>query len=82
MLYPRWHEPAYRRRGHDPQEWWYRLDEIARTTGVCWRTVRRWIEKGGLKATRAPGGRLWLVKGRDLDEFLRHTDRVYPKEDP
>lgn len=78
-LRPQWTEPSFRRRGNDPRDWWYRLEEIARTTGVCWQTVRRWIAVGGLKATRAPGGRVWLVKGRDLDEFLRTTDRVYPK---
>lgn len=76
---PRWSDPSYRRRANDPRDWWYRLEEIARTTGVCWQTVRRWIDRGGLRATRVPGGRVWLVKGRDLDEFLRTSDRVYPK---
>lgn len=76
---PRWREPSFRRRAIDPKDWWYRLGEIARTTGVSTQTVRRWIHVCGLKASRAPGGRILLVKGHDLDEFLRGTKRVYPK---
>lgn len=76
---PRWAEPSFRRRALDPRDWWYRIGEIARTCGVSTQTVRVWIHERGLSATRAPGGRIWLVKGYDLDEFLRASKRVYPK---
>lgn len=80
---PRWKEPSFRRRGVDPKEWWYRPSEIAAVTGVSIETVRRWIKRCALKATRAPGGgRVLLIRGADLDEFLRTTNRVYPREEP
>jgi predicted site-specific integrase-resolvase len=72
-------EPSFRRRNRDPDLWYYRLKEIAELTGVCWRTVRNWT-RAGLPFTRAPGGRVMLVLGRDLNYFLRSTKRVYPRE--
>lgn len=78
---PRWEEPSYRRRGHDPSLWYYRIGEIAEITGCCWNTIRRWIGDGHLPCFRAPGkGRVMLVLGKDLDTFLRSTNRVYGQE--
>lgn len=72
-------EPSFRRRSQDPDLWYYRLNEIAELTGVCWKTVRKWT-RGALPFTRAPGGRVMLVLGKDLSHFLRSTKRVYPRE--
>lgn len=71
---PRW--PDALRRGADPLDWWYRLGEVAKTCGVHINTVRRWVRERGLKATR-PGGGVWLVRGRDLDAWLRSNERGY-----
>ena len=79
---PRWSEPSYRRRAEDPRDWWYQINEIAKATGLHRDTVAAWIRAGHLPAFRAPGGKTWLVKGRDLDEFLRATNRVVPQSAP
>lgn len=75
---PRWTAPNYRRYGNDPKQWWFRVDEVARTMGVVPGTIRFWIHRGELPAHRVPGGRLFLIKGADLDEFLRTSKRGFP----
>lgn len=75
---PRWTAAGYRRYGNDPKQWWYRVDEVARTCGVQPDAVRFWIKRGDLPAKKTPGGGLYLIKGADLDDFLRTTKRGYP----
>ena len=45
------------------------LTEAAEQAGVHYRTVRRWIERGELAATRV-GPKLLKIKQSDLDKFL------------
>lgn len=47
-------------------------------------TVRRWINSGALRASKA-GPRKWMVRRSDLDEFLSGAapgDHVEVSEDP
>lgn len=79
---PVYKEPACLRRGKNHLEWWYRVADVARACDVLPEQVKRWIRAGRLKASRAvpSGSSRWLVRGRDLEEFLRSTGRAYPKE--
>jgi excisionase family DNA binding protein len=45
------------------------LSEAAEQAGVHYRTVRRWVARGELAATRV-GPKLLKVKQSDLDKFL------------
>ena len=46
--------------------------QVAKLLGVAQRTVVKWCKSGKLKAYR-PGGRNFIVKAEDLDEFLERT---------
>lgn len=46
------------------------LTEVAELCDVNYRTVRRWIQSGRLKAVRV-GPRLLKVKASDIDAMLR-----------
>ena len=49
----------------------YTIREVAKTAGVCERTVRRWITAGLLPARRLGGsGRIVRIDERDLRAFL------------
>lgn len=51
----------------------YTIDEVARLTGRCPYTVRRWVSEGRIQATRiqgtGPRGRL-LVSQEQLDRLI------------
>lgn len=49
----------------------YRISEMSEITGVKVHTLRRWIKRGALKASR-PGGKLLLVKMSDFDACMKN----------
>ncbi len=51
-------------------EKFYRLTEIARILRVSPLTVRRWVNKGKLKAFHPEGTRLYRVPESSLKEFV------------
>lgn len=53
--------------------------EAARRRGVDQRTVRGWIRRGLLSATRY-GDRLWLIRESDLSKF-RNPKMGRPRKD-
>ena len=55
---------------------WLTLAEIADELRLSPATVRSWVAKGLLEATRA-GRRKWLVRRSDLDRMLAHEDEVH-----
>ncbi len=57
----------------DPADPWLTLAEIADELRVNPATVRQWVSKGKLKASRA-GVRKWIVRRSDLDRFLAATN--------
>jgi excisionase family DNA binding protein len=52
---------------------WLTLAEIAAELRVNPATVRQWVSKGRLKASRA-GVRKWIVRRSDLDRMLAETN--------
>ena len=48
---------------------WVTLQEVAKHLQIAEDTVRRWVDKKGLPATRA--GRVWRFKLSEVDEWLR-----------
>ena len=52
---------------------WLTLAEIAAELRVNPATVRQWVSKGQLKASRA-GVRKWIVRRSDLDRMLAATN--------
>lgn len=52
---------------------WLTLAEIAEELRVNPATVRQWVSKGRLKASRA-GVRKWIVRRSDLDHMLAETN--------
>jgi excisionase family DNA binding protein len=52
---------------------WLTLAEIAEELRVNPATVRQWVSKGQLKASRA-GVRKWIVRRSDLDHMLAETN--------
>src|SRR5580698_4283236 len=54
---------------------WLTVAEFAQEMRVRPVTVRAWIAKGQLKATRA-GQRKWLVRRSELARMLEQDDRV------
>lgn len=74
---PRWRGSAYRKPGADSREWFYRTAEVATACGVTQSTVRTWFKKGLLKNSGQDGG-YYLVKGCDLEAFLRARRTPYP----
>lgn len=73
----------------DAADPWLTLAEIAEELRVNPATVRQWVSKGQLKASRA-GVRKWIVRRSDLDRMLAETnsspddvlDRVQRGEPP
>ena len=57
----------------DPADPWLTLAEIAAELRVNPATVRLWVSKGQLKASRA-GVRKWIVRRSDLDRMLAETN--------
>ena len=49
------------------------LKEAAQRLKVREKTVRRWIQSGALRATKA--GKLWRIPESALDEFLEGPTR-------
>ena len=58
---------------------------VAEEVHVTVVTVRRWINSGALRASKA-GPRRWMVRRSDLDAFLAasasHESEAEPTEDP
>jgi excisionase family DNA binding protein len=48
-----------------------RLGEAARALGVSTRTVRRWVQRGDLAASRV--GRMLLIEARAIEALLART---------
>lgn len=66
----------------DPQEDpWLTLAEIAEELRLSPATIRSWISKGTLRATRA-GHRKWLVRRSELDRMLAGADMAGPDSPP
>jgi len=47
--------------------------DVARLCGVTTATVRKWVEVGGLKSFRLPGGCQMRFHREDVLEFMRHS---------
>jgi excisionase family DNA binding protein len=60
---------------------WLTLGEIAAELRVNPATVRLWVSRGELKATRA-GQRKWLVRRSELDRMLGEDRRADPSPTP
>ena len=52
--------------------------DIAQIAGVKIKTVWSWVNTGKLKASR-PGGRDYLIKASDFEEFLEMDNRKQKK---
>lgn len=80
---PVYTDPSYRQRSKNHLEWWYRAKDVALACDVRPPQVVRWIKAGRLRATRAvnAGSSRWLIRGSDLEEFLRSSGRAYPKQE-
>ena len=48
-----------------------KLSEVCEILGAGRKTVLNWIHEGKLKAVKLGGGRLWRVRERDLQAFIR-----------
>jgi excisionase family DNA binding protein len=70
---------------HDTADPWLTLAEIAEELRVNPATVRQWVSRGQLKASRA-GVRKWIVRRSDLDRMLAATnvagDATHPAPEP
>jgi excisionase family DNA binding protein len=64
-----------------PEEPWLTLAEIADELRVNPATVRLWVSKGQLKATRA-GMRKWVVRRSDLDRMLASVNPAAGVSEP
>ena len=64
-----------------PEEPWLTLAEIAEELRVNPATVRLWVSKGQLKATRA-GMRKWVVRRSDLDRMLASVNPAGEASEP
>jgi excisionase family DNA binding protein len=49
---------------------WLSMRESAEYLGCAERTIRAYIARGNLKASRVPGSRLVRIKRADLDALL------------
>lgn len=50
----------------------FTLNEVCEKLGVTRKTALNWIKTGELKAFKlGSGGRLWRIKERDLQAFIR-----------
>ena len=65
---------------HEAGDRWMTLVEIAEELRVNPATVRVWVNKGQLKASRA-GVRKWIVRRSDLDRMLAATNATSAEED-
>ncbi len=52
---------------------WLRVDQVARLAHVTPRTVRRWVAKGLLVASKPGGGRLIVCRDSLRDLIARTT---------
>ncbi|MFZ2055691.1 MAG: helix-turn-helix domain-containing protein [Candidatus Aminicenantales bacterium] len=51
----------------------FTLNEVCEKLGVTRKTALNWIKTGELKAFKlGSGGRLWRVRERDLQAFIRN----------
>jgi excisionase family DNA binding protein len=64
-----------------PEEPWLTLAEIADELRVNPATVRLWVSKGQLNATRA-GMRKWIVRRSDLDRMLASVNAAGEVSEP
>lgn len=71
--YPRWRDPFVK--GPDPATTWYSVHEICKATGRRSLTVRRWIKKGLLKASKA-GSNQWFIRGDHFAEFIGANNHI------
>jgi excisionase family DNA binding protein len=55
--------------------------QVAEEVHVTVATVRRWINSGALRASKA-GPRRWMLRRSDLDAFLAGSARVEPAVEP
>jgi excisionase family DNA binding protein len=60
---------------------WLTLAEIAEELRMSPATIRSWISKGTLRATRA-GQRKWLVRRSELDRMIAGKDVIGPEGQP
>lgn len=60
---------------------WLTLAEIADELRMSPATIRSWISKGTLRATRA-GKRKWLVRRSELDRMIAGADMAGPGDPP
>jgi excisionase family DNA binding protein len=56
------------------QKEWLTAEDISEMLGVPVDSVRQWIRDKRLKATKP--GRQWLVRQKDLDEFLKDNSNI------
>lgn len=49
-----------------------RVPEIAKMTGISTEVVRKWCRDGKLKAAK-PGGKDYLIKASDFNEFMESS---------
>lgn len=63
----------------DPDDPWLTLNEIAEELRMSPATIRSWVSRGTLKATR-PGRRKWLVRRSELDRLLRADEASDPDQ--
>jgi excisionase family DNA binding protein len=52
-----------------------KVSEVSETLGASRRTVLRWIYEGNLRAVKLGGGRIWRIRERDLQRFIRAEER-------
>lgn len=58
----------------------YTVRDVAEDFGVSEATVRNWIKKGDLKATKTSNRGGYLIAEEDLDAYCELVDRRYEKE--
>ncbi len=56
-------------RAHERPEWLLDIPAVAKVCGVSTKTVRRWIERRELPASRL--GAQWRIRPRDLEHFIK-----------
>ena len=52
----------------------YTVEEVAKKLKVRPRTVREWIKKGQIKASKLPSGQ-WRIKEEELRRILNNNER-------